>query len=626
MAACPGCQREIVGQSKFCRYCGHPLTGEPAAATESVRENLPPGVLVRRVQPGEMQGLLTKTLEVEEGQAAMLLVGGRHDRTLGPGKHSIGSMLRSSVRSTSVVLFRAADVSIDISVARLLTSDPLPLDVSLRLVLKLDRPILVWQNLVRGADSYSTEHLASALYPLVEEGCQAFFGSRSVKDLDAHKGTRQELEMALASHLDQPLARWGTKLVSVQAVSIRCETWDKVSQARTSTFVAAADEEIALEGRKRLFDVHQESDIQALAQETAEVVGVEKRVAVWERLRRAIQANATNEIRSRAELEELVRQADKDRLLKESDYENLVRTLSEAKEDHKKGRAFVLRRVEAEGEYELQKLDLGHRFGLEQERLALELTTARQEMEARWELELRRVELEISKERGLAEARRERDAEERDTRSRSQIGDARTAAAIGDIERDQDAKDLEMALGAYSQYKDVKREDELARQRGELEAEERRLSMAVEAEGRRVEMRLKESREKHDYELRHIEALSGAGVEALIAISGPEQAQLLAQLARTRALSGSSPEQILALQAGESPQIASALKEILTATAASGQLEQYERLVDELKEGARLSREDYQRNVSTMSEMFNKALDSVKETAVAFSGQPSPQS
>ena len=127
--------------------------------------------------------------------------------------------------------------------------------------------------------------------------------------------------------------------------------------------------------------------------------------------------------------------------------------------------------------------------------------------------------------------------------------------------------------------------------------------------------------------LLHIQFGDGAcqvGIETLIAVSGPEQAQLLAQLARTRALSGSSPEQIMAMQAAESPQVADALKEVLTATAASGQLEQYERLVTELKDSASISREEYRANMQTMNEMFNKALDTVKDTAIAFSGQAPP--
>ena len=623
MASCPKCQRAVEAAWKFCRFCGQAIALEAPEPAELIGGRLPSEVLARRIRPQEMQGLLNKTLAVEEGHVALLFVGGRNDATLGPGKHSIVNVLRSGGRDVSVAMFRTSDVSLDISVGRLLTSDPLPLTLDFRLALKLEKPILLWQNLVRGAESYGTEHLAASLYPLIEEGCESFVVSRSIRELDSHEGTRQELQVALSSHLEQPVSRWGIRLVSLQALSLRSDAWDRINQSRTEYFVAASDEDVALEGRKRLFDVHQESDIQAMAEETASVAGISKRIGLWDRLRRAIQANARGEIESRTELEDMVRQADKDRLLKEAEHEALIQTLDEAKEDSEKANAFALRRVETEGEFELRKLDLGHRYGLEQERLALEISTARQEMEARWGLELRQVDLEIAKERRLAQFQRELEAEDQASSKGARLDEAKSAAAIEDVARDQDAKDAELALNLYSQYKGAKREDEVVRERALLDAEEKRLAMSVEAEGQRVEMRLKESREQHDYELKRIEALSSAGIETLIAVSGPEQAQLLAQLARTRALSDSTPEQILAMQVQESPQVAEALKEILTATAANGQLEQYERLVVELKESARLSREDHQQNIKTMTEMFNKALDTVKDTAVAFSGQAS---
>ncbi|MCH7606263.1 MAG: adenylate/guanylate cyclase domain-containing protein, partial [Chloroflexi bacterium] len=91
---------------------------------------------------------------------------------------------------------------------------------------------------------------------------------------------------------------------------------------------------------------------------------------------------------------------------------------------------------------------------------------------------------------------------------------------------------------------------------------------------------------------------------------------------KTRAFAGCTPEKILAMQAAESPQVAEALKEILTATAASGQMEQYERIITELKDSAQATRGDYQRNMTMLQQMFDKALDSVKETAVAFSTVP----
>ena len=133
-------------------------------------------------------------------------------------------------------------------------------------------------------------------------------------------------------------------------------------------------------------------------------------------MRQAVTAKARGEILSQAELEDTIRQADKDRLLQEDEHQTLRRTLAEAQEDQEKARAFVLQRVEAEGKYELQKLDLGHRFGLSQERLTLEVDAARQEMEHKWEMELGQIEFEIDRDRRRAQFDREQAAADQESR------------------------------------------------------------------------------------------------------------------------------------------------------------------------------------------------------------------
>ena len=623
MPNCPGCGRQVQAEWRFCRTCGQALTEDAPSQTTSVGDLVAPEFLARLIRLDEMSGLLTKTLQIDEGQAALLFLGGRHDVTLGPGSHSI-SALSSRGRDASVVLFRTADVTMPLSVAGLFTSDPLPVTLDSHLVVKVERPLLLWTNLAAGADSYTTQNLAGSLYPLAEEGCEGFFKTRSIRDVAADSSLSRDLQLALSSQLDQPLSRWGIRLVSLQGVSISCQAWDEVTKSRTDYFVTASEERAGLEGRKRLFDVYRESELQTMAQETAEVAAVEKRVSLWARLRQALLSNARGELESQAEMEDLVRRGDKDRLLKDDERDALVRAMGEAKEDHHKARIFALRRVESEGEHELQKLDLWHRYGLEQERLTMEISAAREEMERRWDMELRRLGAEIEQQRRRENFRREQETEELALRSRSQLGQARTAASIADLEREQDRADMEMGLDILDRLKREQIDREWQQRLHALEEAERQLNMELDAEAQRMEMRLREARKEHGHEITRIQTLSTAGIETLIAVSGPEQSQLLAQLARTRAFAGCTPEKILAMQAADSPQVADALKEILTATAATGQLEQYERLVTQLKDSGQTSREDYQHNLTVMHQMFDKALDSVKETAVAFSAVSAP--
>ena len=88
---------------------------------------------------------------------------------------------------------------------------------------------------------------------------------------------------------------------------------------------------------------------------------------------------------------------------------------------------------------------------------------------------------------------------------------------------------------------------------------------------------------------------------------------------------GASPDQIAVLGALNNPAFADSYKDILIALSRSDDLELYERVISELKESSQQNQEDYQHNLDTLVGMFHKAVDSLRDTSIAFSGQP-PQS
>ena len=66
-------------------------------------EYIPADGLMRHIESWAMQGLLNNTV-VQPGQIALLLLGGRLDHTLRPGKHSIGNRLSSRTWDAAAVL------------------------------------------------------------------------------------------------------------------------------------------------------------------------------------------------------------------------------------------------------------------------------------------------------------------------------------------------------------------------------------------------------------------------------------------------------------------------------------------------------------------------------------------
>jgi hypothetical protein len=122
----------------------------------------------------------------------------------------------------------------------------------------------------------------------------------------------------------------------------------------------------------------------------------------------------------------------------------------------------------------------------------------------------------------------------------------------------------------------------------------------------------------------HIRALSQASLEVLIALAPPQQARLLAEVARLKVMQGMTKEQVLAVIGERQPLALEALKEMVAGAAAAGKLELYERLLQEVKEGAGRQAEDARLAIDRFTGLFERSLEAVKQTAWALSPRNAP--
>ena len=112
MVVCPGCNKEAKPGWKFCVFCRGPLVAgylDDSSTSSAFTLDVGDSTIAHRVQPKEMQGLVTKTLVVHQGQQALLFNDGRLDNTLAPGNHVMGNILLNKIRDTTVVLFKTSD-------------------------------------------------------------------------------------------------------------------------------------------------------------------------------------------------------------------------------------------------------------------------------------------------------------------------------------------------------------------------------------------------------------------------------------------------------------------------------------------------------------------------------------
>lgn len=567
-------------------------------------------------------------IAIEEGTTGLLLVHGRYDKRLDPGQHVIEGFMGGHGRKT-LVLVNLGEVMLHVTLPRLLTKDPVPFGVETAITLRFNpgREALFLSNFMSGREELSASDMRRLVYPEVNEAAQAWAGQYSIRQLAEDMSLRNDLAMALESHIRPVLDRYGLAFGRLEVRDFKCEIWDKTTNQRVETSLQVTEQQAELEGRKRLFDLAVETDIQDVTEETQKTATYEKRIQLWQRMNRAANQEQMDKISSEADLANFIRDTDKDRLLKEDEYERFQVALRDAGEDHERMRSHFQRIVQMEEEYDFRRKELALDSSLSKEQLEGELGLERIRVEGQLETDLRRADLTIERERRESEHQRTEDDLESSARWERELQQARTEAESQGIARETQRLDGELAIALQEKQAAQARLDQQENNRIEQERQNTAQEQTLRAQEAELDLRLRELKERHQLELDSMHSMDAVSLHTLIAVAPGEKAPLLADLAKTEALKSLTPEQILAIASEKSPELGGALAEM----AARGDSEQakamYERLISETKESASDMRDSQREMNQTMKEMFNKALETQAQVASAFAtgGGQAPQ-
>ena len=455
--------------------------------------------------------------------------------------------------------------------------------------------------------------------------------------------------------------------------------------------------EMELAAKRNYEKLQGEYDLLTLSEETRKVMLEERRADLYERMRQAVLNDKIREVRSEAEFKALLDDLDHDKLLREKEREDLLRGWRDQGEDSEKARAHTLAKLEVERNYELRAAEFKLRTDLDHDQLVAELDLERLRVERQQQIETARYEFELKHRREAEEyeRRRLREQVDYDLMARSREEDFRLEMERkrqeGAVKKAQDdlaqratshgqdvqemLDELKVAREGYNvildkreREKTIEWDDErrrrdhewtLQRQKLEFEWEREQYKFQLEREMqiKQLDLDMQREREKMQYELQRLEKLAQFGPDALVALAGPEQARVLADLRKTEALKGMSEEQILALAAKDSPEVAKAFQEKYRA-AAEGRLSDqerrmYERMMEEAKiseaairqvqeNAARQAREDADKQILRTREDADKrsqevsaawekaqgtadrALDRMADTAQTFARSATP--
>jgi len=577
----------------------------------------------------DLSGLFSRRIRIEEGTTGLLMVQGRFDKRLDPGEHVLQGGILGGQGRKRIVLVNLGEVMLYITLPRLLTRDPVPFGVQTAITLRYTpgREAVFLSNFMSGREYLGSNDLRQLVYTELNEAAQIWAGQHTIKELAEDLTLRDDLAIALESHVRPVLDRYGLTFGRTEVREFKCDIWDRTLNMRVETSLQISEEQANLEGRKRFFDIAVEKDIQEMAEETQKVATYEKRIQLWQRMQQAANQEEMNKINSEQDLVDFIRQTDRDRLLKDDEFERFKVSQRESGEDHDRLRVQFLRIAEMEEEYDFRRRELSQQSALSREQLEGELGLERLAIEGRLETELKRTDLTLERQRRETEYRRNQDDMDGAARWERELREARTSADVQGIARETARLDAELALALEDQKNAQDRATEQEQSRMELDRRAAEQELAIKSQEEELERRLKELQERHKQELESMQAMDSLSLHALIAVADGEKAPLLAELARTEAFKSMTPEQIMAMASEKNPELGSAIAEIATKGDSEQAKVMYERLLEEQKAASGEMRDSQRETTQTMQEMFNKALETQASVAQAFAqgGGQAPQ-
>lgn len=613
---CTHCGAKLKGDASFCNKCGAPVRDDQTVVRNNTWSRLPDQFAVR-IETDDVKGFFSKGVVVEPGCRAMFVIDGRSEGVVGPGKYDMGGLfqriktLGAASRTTALVVAEH-DVEIPFRFKDVYTSDPVGLNFECTLILRVDDPATFIRNQMHGKNAYTMADLKGLLFGETQQTLINMIAAYSAEQLNT-ASMRDELELAFSRELTPSLDRNGLAFVRLKIASCHHERLDQVRKVKEENYLLISEEEAQLEGKKRLFDVVNADELENIRQEEARVQNYDRSIAVRKQAIAVIKEDVTNEDDLDAfMLDKGLGKAERD-MLGQDQLDELENTLLMKGDARELAREHFRLRMEQENE-----IDLLRRNALASQKLGHEISDNDLEHEISQSRKTTDAELEDVRKRLVAALENEKDVHDETLRRQRvefyqglEMSDAafEQQTKHREEEHKRDMEEASDALDLLDKMKAGKRKDE---------EEQRRIAREDEVERSRVADELESN--AHGRELERMNTMAQMSTEALIAMADDgERAAMLADLQKTEALKGMSEEQILAMAAGNSPHVAQAFQEKFRAAADSGHKDEmmamYQKMLEDQQRNNAQQGEMQMRYAQMMQEMFNKGMDTQRDTA-----------
>jgi len=581
-----------------------------------------------RVDVEDLPGFLKKELYIEAGTKAAFILDGQMSGDVGPGWYNVGGLLAKvpglkSARRVSAILTDAWDSEVEFT-ASVYTKDPIQINVLISLVIVPQDLLAIKGALLREKHSVTIVDIRRELALVVRQLVGGVVRRYTAQELDAGEHIRDELQASLARGLAEQLRSSGLGFKSIRALDFFYldEKLDPITRTRERYYLQTAGEGAELEGKKRLFEVKNASEIEEIRQESAKVENVEKRIEVLGRMIDATQKKDMKELRSEADFRRFKLDIDKEGVLSDYDMEHLVRTIeSRHKEDNEKREHAIsilkaeqsaeLTRVKLIRDHEVSDIEAEHAFQSARKGLLGQIELTGLSNEAAIKEMRQRVEAELER-RSMMGATYREEAEK--------SAESRRGVSLADFYADIEKQRQQAQLDDEREEREFGRFTRMARHEQEMTREEAAQKEAErDAEHKR---RLEAEREEVENRRRTIDALKNSGVElteaTMAAVSGltGDTLKTVTETIKVGHQKGMTAEQIAAMAVEKNPEAMRFLAEVLKQK--NPEVEKlYERMLAEQKSQSDKSQESLER-------IMKLALETTRDVAVGSKAGAGP--
>ena len=344
------------------------------AEVQDHRWQVTPDDFAVRIDLLDAPGFFKDSVVVEAGTRALVIDDGQYQGEIPPGEHTMQSFIEKlkfwKRKQATIVLTRLEDQIVEIVVLQVRTAENLLVDITTRLVVKIDDVEDFFNNMMGAYPDISMEQMKGFIEPILNQAIWEAVRNHSIEELKGAAAS-QAITDGISEQLKLRLLRYGINFVDVQLVTIYHEAYDEQQEKQAGVWLKSRDDEIVSEDKLREIKAGERTnELEILAKNVKveyydqstgvgekKVEAMVRRVEVRDNLAKVYNSDKMNKVNTKEDLAKLMAEVDKNELLRQEENDVMLAEYDQRKENREDARDHLLKLLGLNRAEEVAALD-----------------------------------------------------------------------------------------------------------------------------------------------------------------------------------------------------------------------------------------------------------------------------